>query len=261
MCALMKHRQCSKLNSVTPMAAARRLQLETSQRNLISTLGKAKEKQAKLKEEKEVLSRNITCSLREMDEAYDSLITRVKEQKKADMLRSHEAITKAQKHLANCEEQIGVFITVLEENVSRTQSRQLITSDVQLLQEVSQQELKETESDVEAATSFLSKMDRFRFDVPSVARAKLEEMKKMMSRMSLTGLPAVLQQGGGDAGPTVVTTADTCSSLSLSLCVCVCVYIQKDMYMCMYTCMYTYMFTCMYTYVLYTCMYIHMCLS
>ena len=125
-CALMKHRQCSKLNSVTPMAADRRLQLETSQRNLISTLGKAKEKQAKLKEEKEVLSRNITCSLREMDEAYDSLITRVKEQKKADMLRSHEAITKAQKHLANCEEQIGVLITVLEENVSRTQSRQLL---------------------------------------------------------------------------------------------------------------------------------------
>ena len=80
---------------------------------------------------------------------------------------------------------------------------------MQLLQEVSQQELKETESDVEAATFFLSKMDRFRFDVPSVARAKLEEMKKMMSRMSLTGLPAVLQQGGGDGGPTVVTTADT----------------------------------------------------
>ncbi|XP_076449061.1 uncharacterized protein LOC143285559 [Babylonia areolata] len=186
MCALMQHRQCSKLNSVTPMAAARRLHLESSQRNLMNTLGKAKHKQAKLKEEKEVLSKNITSSLREMDDAYDSLISKLKEQKKNDMLKTHEAISKTQKHLASCEEQIGVFIAVLEDNVSKIQRRQLITSDVQLLQEVSHQDLKETESDVEAATSFLAKVDTMRFDVPGVARKMLEDVKQMISRMSLT---------------------------------------------------------------------------
>lgn len=207
MCALMKHRQCSKLNSVTPTAAARRLHLETSQRNLISTLGKAKEKQAKLKEEKEALSANITCNLREMDEAYDSLITKVKEQKRNDMLRTHEAIAKAQKHLASCEEQIGVFIAVLEDTVSKTQSRQLITSDIQLLQEVSHQELKEAEEDVVAATAFLTKVDSSRFDVPGVAKETLAEVKQLIGKMSLTTCPAETPQGTRALHPTTAASS------------------------------------------------------
>lgn len=197
MCALMKHRHCSKLNSVTPMAAARRLHLETSQRNLISTLGKAKEKQAKLREEKEALSTNITSSLRDMDEAYDSLMTALKEQKKKDMLKTHEAVTKAQKHLASCEEQIGVFIAVLEENVAKTQSRQLIASDIQLLQEVSHQDLKEAENDVVAATAFLSKVEISRVDVPGVSKEMLSEVKQIISKMSLTTCRAENSQSTG----------------------------------------------------------------
>ncbi|KAK7114412.1 E3 ubiquitin-protein ligase TRIM33-like [Littorina saxatilis] len=206
MCALMKHRQCSKLNSVTPMAAARRLQLETSQRNLISILDKAKEKQAKLKEEKEVLSTNITSSLREMDEAYDSLITKIKEQKRSDMLKTHEVISKTQKHLVSCEEQISVFIRVLEQNVTKTQSRQLITSDIELLQEVSLEELREAEKDVAAVIAFLSKIDTSRFDVPGVARAKLEELKKMVSRTSLTTRHAGDLQGATASNQTAAAT-------------------------------------------------------
>ena len=207
MCALMEHRHCSKLNSVTPMAAARRLHLETSQRNLIITLGKAKEKQAKIREEKEALSTNITSNLREMDEAYDSLMTTLKEQKKKDMLKTHEAVTKAQKHLASCEEQIGVFIAVLEDNVSKTQSRQLITSDIQLLQEVSHQDLKEAENDVIAATAFLSKVDGSRFDVPGVAKETLSEVKQIISRISLTTCQTESSQRASAIHPTTTTNS------------------------------------------------------
>jgi hypothetical protein len=71
-----------------------------------------------------------------MDEAYDALLTTLKEQKRGDMMRTHEAIAQTQKLLAQCEEQISVFIAVLEDNVNKTQNRQLISSDVQLLQEV-----------------------------------------------------------------------------------------------------------------------------
>ena len=189
------------------MAAARRLHLETSQRNLISTLGKAKEKQAKLREEKEALSTNITSSLRDMDEAYDSLMTALKEQKKKDMLKTHEAVTKAQKHLASCEEQIGVFIAVLEENVAKTQSRQLIASDIQLLQEVSHQDLKEAENDVVAATAFLSKVEISRVDVPGVSKEMLSEVKQIISKMSLTTCRAENSQSTGAAHlPTTVSS-------------------------------------------------------
>ncbi|KAK7481713.1 hypothetical protein BaRGS_00027086 [Batillaria attramentaria] len=185
-CALLKHRQCSKMNSVMTMASARRLHLETAQRDLLQSLQQAREMQKKLKKEKEDLAKQSSSSLRDVDEAYEALVTKVKDQKQNDLLKMREAMNAVHKHLTGHEEDINAYVSLLEEDVTKLQSRQLIVSDTQLLREVKLCDCKEAESAATDVSTYVDKISRCQYSLPSLNKAKLEELHKTLGKMTLT---------------------------------------------------------------------------
>nr|KAG5695541.1 hypothetical protein BaRGS_033963 [Batillaria attramentaria] len=178
--------ECSKMNSVTTMASARRLHLETAQRDLLQSLQQAREMQKKLKKEKEDLAKQSSSSLRDVDEAYEALVTKVKDQKQNDLLKMREAMNAVHKHLTGHEEDINAYVSLLEEDVTKLQSRQLIVSDTQLLREVKLCDCKEAESAATDVSTYVDKISRCQYSLPSLNKAKLEELHKTLGKMTLT---------------------------------------------------------------------------
>lgn len=184
-CALLKHRQCSKLNAIAETANARRLQMKTSQKELLAGLAQIKQQEDKVKKDRENLSRSTTINFKELNEAYDTLLAKIKEQKGSDMLKMHGINFKVQRHLVAHEEDVDRFISLLEGDIDRVEKMQLKVSDIQLLRETNPDDLKQAVTHISDLNTYIEKVRDCRFEIPVLNKARFEEIQQVLDKLSM----------------------------------------------------------------------------
>ena len=182
-CAMMKHRQCANLSLVNDVVATKRTSLMNDQRCVASTIEKAKKIQCDLQMEKEAISKDFSNRLREVDDAYDFLISRLKEKKCADGQLIRRSESEIQQQFFCYENSIEDIISTLNSVMGKMETMNLLSSDIRFLQETTHFTINGAEDDI--AISDLNNLTPPVCTVPDMSHLKYNMAKHIVDALCL----------------------------------------------------------------------------